>query len=224
MHFASLDSSSDEAARQLRAGKALPFSIVCDHQTGGRGRNGRTWVSRRGMGLYLTHARGIETLPKPLTLAPLAVGCALADWLRGLGLDLRLKWPNDLRVDGAKIGGILCELRHQTLLVGVGINWLEAPLITDQKTAAVAQYSAILPPLESAQIAAERALCAGLDWWAAQGNEALRQRWWQLAERGLMSSGTVRGEALGLADDGALRLLDASGAVHELRAGDVEAL
>jgi BirA family biotin operon repressor/biotin-[acetyl-CoA-carboxylase] ligase len=224
MHFGSLDSSSDEASRQLREGRPLPFSIVCDHQTSGRGRNGRAWVSRRGVGLYLTHARGVETLPKPLTLAPLAVGCALADWLRGLGLDVRLKWPNDLRVDGAKIGGILCELRNQTLFVGLGINWLEAPLISDQKTAAAAQYSAVLPTLESAQFAAERALRSGLDWWAAQGNDALRQRWWQLAERGQMSSGSMQGEALGLADDGALRLLDASGAVHELRAGDVETL
>jgi BirA family biotin operon repressor/biotin-[acetyl-CoA-carboxylase] ligase len=176
------------------------------------------------MGLYLTHARCVKTLPVPLTLAPLAVGCALADWLRGLGLDLRLKWPNDLRVDGAKIGGILCELRDQTLLVGVGINWLEAPLINDQETAAAVQYSGALPAIELAQMAAERALRSGLDWWAVQGNEALRQRWWHLAERGLMASGDIKGEALGLADDGALRLLDVDGAVHELRAGDVEAL
>ena len=88
----------------------------------------------------MTQVHALAELPKPITLAPLAVGCGLADWLRELGAPVALKWPNDLRVDGAKIGGILCEVYNDALLVGVGLNWFEAPSIPDQASACLQQF------------------------------------------------------------------------------------
>ena len=108
------------------------------------------------------------------------------------------------------------------LLVGVGVNWCEAPKLTEQRTASVHQYVERPSALTLAQDALLRAVDGALDWWASQGNEALRARWWQLAERHPVRSQDHEGVPLGLAEDGALRLQDASGAVHEVRAGEVE--
>ena len=224
LRFSSLDSSSAEARRQLSDGRLAPFAVAAEHQSAGRGRKGRRWVSQRGTGLYLTQVRALSQVPQPLTLAPLAVGCGLADWLRDLGVPVRLKWPNDLRVDGAKIGGILCEVFADALLVGVGLNWLDAPTIADQRSACLKQFCAKPPGMTDAQSSLSQTIESALNWWSQAGNEALRQRWWAMAEQGLQRSGSLEGEPIGLADDGALRLRDAHGAVHEVRAGEVEVI
>ena len=220
--FETLDSTNDEARRQLSQGCTPPFGVVSVQQRQGRGRQGRSWVSPHGTGVYLTHVESTQRLPKPLTLAPLAIGCGVADWLNGLGLNVRLKWPNDLRIAGAKIGGILCELYGDALLVGVGINWFEAPAIADQPTTAVVDHRPDVVGLSDAQEGLHGSVVSVLIWWKQRGNDALRERWWGLSEKVSLSSGSIVGHPMGLADDGALLLRDADGAVHTIRAGDVE--
>ena len=222
LRFETLDSTNDEARRQLAQGCIPPFSVVCMKQKSGRGRQGRTWVSPHGMGIYLTHTESAQRLPKPLTLAPLAIGCGVADWLNTLGLVVRLKWPNDLRIAGSKLGGVLCELHGDALLVGIGINWFDSPTIDDQPTTSVYDHRPNVLGLMDAQYGLHRTVVSALNWWKQRGNIALRERWWALAEKTKLSSGTVVGQPIGLADDGALMLRDASGAVHDIRAGDVE--
>jgi len=222
LRFETLDSTNDEARRQLSQGCSAPFGVVCVQQHAGRGRQGRSWESPHGMGVYLTHVETTKRLPKPLTLAPLAIGCGVADWLNSLGLIVRLKWPNDLRIAGAKLGGVLCELHGDNLLVGVGLNWFEAPIIEDQPTTCVYDHRPDVLDLLDAQDGLHRTVVSALSWWKQRGNVALRERWWGLAEKSPLSSGAIVGEPIGLADDGALMLRDATGAVHDIRAGDVE--
>jgi BirA family biotin operon repressor/biotin-[acetyl-CoA-carboxylase] ligase len=100
--------------------------IVAFEQTAGRGRQGRTWVSRRGLGIYTTLLLAIgETELQGL---PLLVGVGLARALGRFGCPARLKWPNDLQVGGRKIGGILIEsisrdaTRVAAAIVGFGVN------------------------------------------------------------------------------------------------------
>ncbi len=103
-------------------------------QTAGRGRLGRRWHAEPGAALLYSLA-----LPLGQRLAPSAItlvaGVALADCLAARGLDVRLKWPNDLLLGaapGRKLGGVLAELAldaegERTLVLGVGINlWLDA--------------------------------------------------------------------------------------------------
>lgn len=121
-----VDSSNAELLRrapQLGARHAL----VARRQSGGRGRQGRSWLSPTG-GLYLSL---FARLPRPLQALDgfsLALGIALCRMLRAHGLDrVALKWPNDLQVDGRKLGGLLVEIAehgdaHCALVIGLGLN------------------------------------------------------------------------------------------------------
>jgi len=97
--------------------------IVADHQTAGRGRFGRTWLSPTG-GLYATFL--VPSSPKIAVLAAVAVlrACARFD------VEVALKWPNDVVVDDRKLDGILIETAGDLALVGIGLNLDQAPLPT----------------------------------------------------------------------------------------------
>ena len=126
--------STNHVAEAMAAEGAPEWSIAAaGHQTAGRGRLGRTWEDRPG------HALMWSVLLRPSALAaedaglvPLMAGVALAGACRSItGLDVRCKWPNDLQLDGAKVGGILVESRVagrrlEVAVVGSGLN-LEPP-------------------------------------------------------------------------------------------------
>jgi BirA family biotin operon repressor/biotin-[acetyl-CoA-carboxylase] ligase len=108
-----------------------PLLILAFEQPGGRGRQGRQWVSPRGQGVYATRVLSV-TDPELLQTLPLLVGVGLCRALEAhLGASCRLKWPNDLLVerDGErrKIGGILIEAlvrpgEGAAALIGFGVN------------------------------------------------------------------------------------------------------
>ena len=129
-HLYQIDSTNAFAAGLLVSDKTTPHGtvVVAEGQTEGRGRLGRNWISISGVGLYLT----IVLRPKiPSHLAPLlTLGTAVAahDTIeRTTGLEVDIKWPNDLLVGGKKVCGILSELhaeldRVRSLIIGVGVN------------------------------------------------------------------------------------------------------
>ena len=101
--FREVGSTQDEARRLLGSGDARPgHVVVADEQRAGRGRFGRDWLSPTG-GLYATFL--LEGDPA----IAVASGVAVAQALTRLGVDARLKWPNDVLVEGRKLGGILIE-------------------------------------------------------------------------------------------------------------------
>lgn len=105
---------------------SLPQAIIiAREQFAGRGRNERTWSSPPGKGIYATTllTRPLSELP----LFPLEMANAIASYLRDVfGIDAKIKWPNDVLVNGRKIAGILIEARpqddHVHMLIGTGIN------------------------------------------------------------------------------------------------------
>ena len=111
------------------AALAGPTLLVARRQTAGRGRAGRTWLSTAGS-LTFSLAWRFEQPLSALIGLPLAIGVAVAEVLNAQGAGARLKWPNDVLVDGAKLAGILIEtVDLPTLLqpqawavIGVGIN------------------------------------------------------------------------------------------------------
>lgn len=121
---------TDSTNAQLLASnsEADPQALFAEFQTAGRGRRGREWVSPFGANLYLSLAWSFPQWPRQLTALPLAVGVACARALREVGLDtVQLKWPNDLHVNGRKLGGILIEHRAEAggpcrVIIGIGIN------------------------------------------------------------------------------------------------------
>jgi BirA family biotin operon repressor/biotin-[acetyl-CoA-carboxylase] ligase len=114
-----VDSTNSELMRRARAGRFEPVLLVAQHQTAGRGRLGRSWVSQAAtpqaadlLAVDAKHLPGLTfSIGLPLAMAnwaglSLAVGVSVA---ASLHADIRLKWPNDLWVDGRKLGGILIE-------------------------------------------------------------------------------------------------------------------
>lgn len=101
---------------------------LAEHQTAGRGRRGRKWVSAFGRNVYLSLAWRFDLPMTELAALSLAVGVVIAESMRELGVRGHvLKWPNDVLADGRKLAGILVEVFGEaagpvTAVVGVGVN------------------------------------------------------------------------------------------------------
>lgn len=102
--------------------------VVADTQTRGRGRHGRSWISPPGVNLYFTVLLRPPLPPDRASLFIVMAAVAVTSALRRYtGLDVRIKWPNDMLIKGRKVGGILMELRSDRerinfVAMGIGIN------------------------------------------------------------------------------------------------------
>jgi len=106
--------STQDVARELAIGSV----VVADHQTAGRGRSSHSWEAPAGAALLVSFV-----LP-PNPVLSLAAGVAAAE---ACGRGVRLKWPNDLLLDGRKVGGILVEASPARAICGIVINKTAAP-------------------------------------------------------------------------------------------------
>lgn len=153
-HLAECGSTNTEALAHLRDGGG-PLLLSAGRQTAGRGRLGRAWQSDDAA---LTFSLA-QPLPAELGLSglSLAVGCTVADVLDPAGGRIQLKWPNDLFLDGAKLGGILIETvplpgERRGVVIGIGLNL--QPLPPDADRSAFASGHAALHTLDPAATAA----------------------------------------------------------------------
>jgi BirA family biotin operon repressor/biotin-[acetyl-CoA-carboxylase] ligase len=127
-HHDALASTNDRGLRWLREGASHGAVVTADAQRAGRGRRGRSWFSPPGRSLYasLLLRPGPIRPPERFGALGLAVGVGLREGLPSLREPVVLKWPNDLKVAGRKLGGILCEARwvgeRPEVVVGFGIN------------------------------------------------------------------------------------------------------
>jgi BirA family biotin operon repressor/biotin-[acetyl-CoA-carboxylase] ligase len=129
-HFYDVDSTNLFASRLFTHGHKVPegTAIIAETQTAGKGRLGRSWHSEREAGIYLS----LILFPKaPPSLAPLftlATAVAMHNAVeRYTGLDIDIKWPNDLLIGRQKFCGILSEIQAEvdlvkSMVVGIGVN------------------------------------------------------------------------------------------------------
>ncbi|MHB1017312.1 MAG: biotin--[acetyl-CoA-carboxylase] ligase [Coriobacteriia bacterium] len=134
-------STSDDAKRLARAGASEGSLVVAARQTGGRGRFDRAWSSPEG-GAYVSCVLRPPLPPAAVAPLPLVAAVGVADGLAALGLDVRLKWPNDVEVAGRKLAGILVEMaaeadRTEWVVLGCGLNVSARP---HERAASVAEY------------------------------------------------------------------------------------
>ncbi len=126
LRFDSVGSTNTEAANQARQGAAEGLCVIAEKQTAGRGRQGRTWISEKGSGLYFSIVLRPKIESRFLPLITLMAGVAVHDALEEFGLTADIKWVNDLLVGEKKIGGILAETTETAaglaVVVGIGIN------------------------------------------------------------------------------------------------------
>ena len=136
---------------------------------------------------------------------------------------VRIKWPNDLVIDGAKLAGILLERRDDAVIVGFGVNLAAHPQGLDRPATSLAALAGTAPePGAFAELLAE-VFARWLGRWREQGLEPVRRRWLAAAHPLGTALATAQGEGLfdGLDETGAMRLRLADGSVRTVTAGDV---
>jgi BirA family biotin operon repressor/biotin-[acetyl-CoA-carboxylase] ligase len=225
----SLDSTNAEL---LRRGAAQPdFALlVADAQSAGRGRRGRAWHSPPQANLYCSLYLQLPRGARQAAGLSLVVGVAAAEALHALGAQaVRLKWPNDLLARGRKLGGVLVELGGAGAVIGIGINLrmpADAAADLDQPWTDLAALGVDVPREQVAARLVE-ALLPRLAAFRDDGLDAgLRARWETLHAhagcevRVLDAAQAWHGRALGLAEDGALRVATADGE-RRVHGGDV---
>ena len=227
-----IPSTNDRLGALAEAGAAHFTVVTADSQTAGKGRSGKHWESPAGMGLWISFLVRSDS-DVPATLVPILVGLAATRALERLCPSLKpgLKWPNDIEVEGRKLGGILCEgVEPGAIVVGVGLNLRQG----------IADFD---PTLKERAASIEMAGCMGVSRSKIAGellsaarslvdspptllDERLRQ---EVRQRDILRGRTVRtevgvvGKAVGIAADGAL-LVEVEGRVRKIRAGGVVAI
>src|SRR5271157_5479205 len=127
-HFFKTDSTNRVAMELGYAGEPEGAVVLAEEQTAGRGRAGRSWHSERGTGIYATLLLRPKLSPVLAPLLTMLAGLSSRAAIQAqTGLNAELKWPNDLLLNGAKLGGILTEMHAEPSLVrfvviGLGIN------------------------------------------------------------------------------------------------------
>lgn len=238
--FDELGSTSDLARERGHSGLLGPTWIAARCQSRGRGRLGRDWISPQG-NLYATFLSGwqhdLELAAKVSFAAGLAVETCLGHWLAGRSTHsgLKLKWPNDVLHEGAKLAGILVETGEgdagRWLSVGVGMNLAIAPEVEGRATVSLA---AILgEPAPAADVVLTRLsgeLDARIAELATGRFEAMRRAW---LARAFGLGGPVSVRLDGMSREGIFETLDANGALvvaqadgtrHTITAGEVHVL
>ncbi|HEY7576797.1 MAG TPA: biotin--[acetyl-CoA-carboxylase] ligase [Acetobacteraceae bacterium] len=227
-HYPSLASTNDEAARLAREGAAHGTVVHADQQTSGRGRFSRRWSSPAG-NLYLSIVLRLDVPPVRRVEIGFIAALAVADSVDVMlprTIRATLKWPNDVLVQNGKIAGILLENADEALILGIGLNVLQAPTGVSYQVSTIVGCGG----LATVDGTRTRLLGALSDWltvWQQDGFAAIRAAWLarahpvgaplsvHVAER------YVSGRFAGLDEDGAL-LLDTSEGRNRIVAGDVE--
>lgn len=227
LHYDRIGSTNDEAKRLALEGAPHGTVVHADEQTAGRGRLSRAWFSPPG-NLYLSVLLRFELPPARLAELSFVAALAVADAVDGLlpkTIRATLKWPNDVLVGGAKIAGILLEQAEGAVIMGIGLDVLNAPTNANYRTTTIVANGG-LATVDGARDILLRQLGIHLARWEAEGFEPIRQGW---LARGPMPGTTLRvtqgasvveGEFAGLGTDGGL-LLDTADGRQRILAGDV---
>ena len=167
----------DQVVSTNETAKNLPINtvVVASCQSGGKGRMGRTWVSPKG-NLYLSAV--VKDYGEKTPFIAFVVAVALAEAFADFGV--RLKWPNDVLLNGGKLAGVLLERTDdKRVIIGIGVNVNSCP--TDgmiYKTASLNSKMA----LEKAQEKILNALTQNIWIFEEQGFEPIRKKWLHYAE------------------------------------------
>lgn len=235
--LAETGSTNQDLRQRAEQGAAEGTVLVADRQSAGRGRLGRRWESPAGVNLYssilLRPHIPPQQAPQLTFLSAVATAEALIETFQ---LPVRVKWPNDLLVGGRKIAGMLNEMSaeseqvHFVLLgIGVNLNMTAKQFPEDLRYPATSVLIELGRPVE--RLAFIRNLLQRIDalyrTYHEEGFWAIRRRWEGLSDlldctvEVDLNPGKRVGTAIGLDDDGALRLQLEDGQIERILAGDV---
>lgn len=229
------DSTNDDARWLALRGAPAGMVVIADHQTRGRGRLDRRWHAPSGSSLLLSVILRPALEPRQVQQVTMICGLALVEALAAqVGLEVGLKWPNDLVVAGAKVAGILAEVGASGecldyVVAGMGLNvnldpeQLPGSLLTPATSLSrlVGHQVPRLPLLQALLAALERRYVA------LEGGHSPHSEWSArlvTVGRRVQVRGPgpfLEGVAIGVDDDGALLVRLADGSLERIIAGDV---
>jgi BirA family biotin operon repressor/biotin-[acetyl-CoA-carboxylase] ligase len=235
--FDSIGSTNSEALDRARQGTPGPLWVVSPHQRSGRGRRGRAWEGPPG---NLAASLLLDVTCDPAVaatlgfVAGLAVEQALRISLPALehGSRLRLKWPNDVLLDGAKLVGILLESEmmmggRRIVVVGIGINVVAYPENAPYRATSLAASGAHLSAPSLFETLSATWLACHAQWRDGDGLPEIRRQWLTRAagvgEAVAINTGSeiIRGTFETIDDAGQLVVRQADGSLKTITAGDV---
>lgn len=205
---------------------------LAECQTAGRGRRGRQWYSPQGKNLYFSLLwKYPQPLPPSLSALSLIVALEIAETFEALGIEVQIKWPNDIYYQGKKAGGILieskCDQQGAALVIGIGLNLAMTTVdsnIVNQPWTDFASFS-----LNRNQLAVDLAarLQRMLNAFLYHELRDLLARWprfdcfYQKPVKLLTSQGEIKGIAQGINEQGELLLADDKGDCHAFAIGEL---
>lgn len=223
IHLEVVDSTNAYAKERAQFGAAHGTTITADSQTAGRGRQGREWVAPPGSALLMSVI--LRPAEPRHRFAPLAAALAVAETCEALaGVEAKIKWPNDVWIEGRKVSGILVEARpdHDIecswVVIGIGLNTsIEISELPGELQATATSLG--LP----AETDALTPLLARLAHWIDAPTDELLAAW---RERDALRGRTIawdggEGVADGVDDEGNLLVRRPDGSIEALGAGEV---
>jgi len=232
-YFDSIPSTMDLATELGIQGLPEGTLVVAEAQTKGRGRLGRIWFSPKYKGIYLSLILRPKISPNHSPLLTLLSAVSICEAINtAVGLDARIKWPNDILIQQKKVGGILTELSAEMdeirfVVLGIGMNVnndkktlpAQATSLKEQKKEAINRIELLQELLRRIEI--------NYLLFQQKGNESIVDKWRQysltLGKRVRIVSHRkhIEGEALDIDSDGGLLLRGDSGLIQKVMAGDV---
>jgi BirA family transcriptional regulator, biotin operon repressor / biotin---[acetyl-CoA-carboxylase] ligase len=235
MSYDVLGSTNAEGLTRARAGEVGPLWITATRQTAGRGRRARPWASEPGnlyASLLLTDVAA-QHAPQLSFVAALAVHDALGAVAPRLRARLKLKWPNDVLVDGLKVCGILIEAESGegfALVIGIGVNCASHPTATAFPASNLTGAGARVPPEDLFEAIARAMQARIAQWCCGAGFAGIRAEWLERAAgigemiRVRLPERELAGRFETLDETGRLMLRLPGGGREAITAGEVFAL
>jgi len=218
--------------------------VIADKQTEGKGRLERTWVSPAGANLYISILFRPEIVATDSPLFTFLASIALKETIEKIGVtNTKIKWPNDIQIDGKKVAGVLTEMRSKRamvdfIVVGIGVNINMSRDSIDKEMGEVARIATSIKEnlgkdIDRAKFTAD--LLLELEKWyqifSSKGKKAILREWtdkWGDLNKRVRIN--VEGEpefeatALGIDDEGYLLVKTDNGEINKVIAGDVSAI
>lgn len=235
--LASVDSTNTYLSREAAKGAPEGSVVRAVTQSAGRGRQGRTWISRPEAGLYFSILLRPPVKPEEAITLPLVAGLAVAEALQPYlpDMPLLIKWPNDILLGSRKLSGILCEMNADMsglshVIIGIGVN---VNLTTDEMPQEIANIATSLIDAAKKRFEIEEVLHSILKSfeavyasWLEEGFAAIHER---ISARDALIGKEltieligepISGKAVGIAKNGALLLQTKEGSIKEIISGE----
>ena len=230
------DSTQKEAHRLAQEQFEEGTIVIAEEQTSGRGRLTRPWHSPKHTGIWMSVILKPELPPYRAPQFTLITAVSVVEAIREVtGLQPEIKWPNDILLNGKKITGILTEMqsdadRIQSIIIGIGmnVNQLEFPEeLKEIATSLAIEKGEKIPRAKLVQVILKN-LEMYYDQYVQQGFSEIKEKWESYAVSigkhiiARTLTNTIRGKALGITEEGVLKLQDEDGRIHDIYSADIE--